>query len=68
MTHNPRAKLPLPVEVTGLEFLSSPAAPRHAVLEFQTTENPVRLFLTLAQILELMTKAHRAAAKIEPMP
>jgi hypothetical protein len=66
MTHVPQSKLPLPVEVTGFEFLSSPAAPSHAVLEFQTAENPIRVFLTHAQIRELMVKAQRASAKIEP--
>jgi hypothetical protein len=60
------SKLPLPVEVTEFKFHSSPAAPRHAVLEFRTAENPIRVFLTHTQIRELITKAQIAATKIEP--
>jgi hypothetical protein len=45
MTYDPQSKHPLPVEVTGFVFLTSPDAPAHAVLEFQTLTNPVRVFL-----------------------
>ena len=37
MTYDPQSKLPLPVEVTGFVFLTSPAAPAHTVLEFQNS-------------------------------
>jgi hypothetical protein len=65
MPSDRRSKLPLPVEVTGFEFLSSPAAPTHAVLEFWTEGNPLRVFLTKAQLQELASKAAIAAIKIQ---
>jgi len=58
------SKFPIPVEVNNLKFLSSQAAPGHAVLELQTRGNPIRAFLTRAQIIELATKAKIAAPKI----
>jgi hypothetical protein len=65
MTSDPQSKLPLPVEVTGLDFLSSPAAPKVAVLEFRTLANPIRIFLTKDQLETLATKATIAASKIQ---
>lgn len=65
MTSYHEPKLPMPVEVKGFQFLSSPAAPNYSVLEFQTPENPVRVFLTRAQMLELAAKAKAAATKIQ---
>ena len=40
MTYDPQSKLPLPVEVTGFVFLTSPAAPAHTVLEFSSKSRP----------------------------
>jgi hypothetical protein len=65
MPSDRRSKLPLPVEVSGFEFLSSPAAPTHAVLEFWTESNPLRVFLTKAQLEQLASKAAIAATKIQ---
>jgi len=65
MTEIPSSRHPLPVEVTDFDFLSSPSAPTHAVLEFRTRSNPVRLFLTKAQIELLASKAKIAALKIQ---
>jgi hypothetical protein len=65
MTYDPQSKLPWPVEVTDFAFLTSPAAPAHAVLEFQTAANPLRVFLTKRQIEQLAAKAKIAATKIE---
>lgn len=65
MFQNDSSKLPLPVEVQGFQFLNSPAAPSHAVLEFRTSGNPVRLFLTKAQTELLASLAKTAATKIQ---
>jgi hypothetical protein len=65
MTYDPQSKLPLPVEVTGFVFLTSPAAPAYTVLEFQTLANPVRVFLTKRQVEKLAAEARIAATKIE---
>ncbi len=67
MPNDPSSKLPLPVEVIDFAFLSSPAAPAHAVLEFQTASNPVRLFLTKVQLELLGLKANKAAATLESL-
>lgn len=64
MTQAPESKLPLPVEVRDFVFLSSPAAPTHAVLEFQTFANPIRVFLTKTQLTQLAQKAKTAADTI----
>ncbi|MGA3302093.1 MAG: hypothetical protein ABSC72_02260 [Methylovirgula sp.] len=65
MNRDPKSKLPLPVEVLGFAFLASPAAPTHTVLEFQTAENPVRIFLSKVQAEALAAKAKIAASKIQ---
>jgi hypothetical protein len=65
MTKSPQPKFPVPVEATNFVFLSSPAAPMHAVLEFHTATNPVRIFLTKPQLVLLAAKAAVAANKIQ---
>ena len=65
MTTHPQSKLPVPVEVTDFVFLVGPSAPTHAVLEFHTTENPVRVFLTKYQLQRIATDAIAAANKVQ---
>jgi hypothetical protein len=65
MTDGPRSRLPVPVEVLGLDFLSSRQAPTHVVLEFRTASNPIRVFLSKAQVEELQRKSGIAATKID---
>ena len=65
MTHNPASRLPVPVEVTGLSFLKNADVPKYVVLEFQTTANPIRLFLTKAQTGLLASLAKTAATQIQ---
>lgn len=47
----------LPSHATSFQFLSSPVAPAHAVLEFKTETNPVRVFLDKHQLQDLAKKA-----------
>lgn len=65
MTTEPNSKLPLPVKVTAISFLLSDSAPSHAVLELRTGANPLRVFLTRTQLLDLAAKAQKAAGKID---
>jgi hypothetical protein len=44
------SKLPLPSEITNLRFLRGDTLPGYAVLEFDTTTNPTRVFLSRDQL------------------
>jgi hypothetical protein len=50
------SKLPIPVEVVDFRFLISDTIPNHAVLEVDTSTNPVRVFLTQGQLDQLAAK------------
>ena len=67
MTNDPQSERPLPAEVSGFDFLLSPASRHHAVLEFRTASNPIRVLLTQSEILELASKAGIAASKVTPI-
>jgi len=43
----------LPIEATGFRFLLSNSQLDHAVLEFETVGEPIRLFLTYEQVERL---------------
>jgi hypothetical protein len=51
------SKLPIPVEVLNFRFLIKDSVRSHAVLELDTSTNPVRLVLTQGQLNQLATDA-----------
>ena len=53
-----------PSQAMSFQFLSNPVAPAHAVLEFETETNPVRVFLDRDQLQDLAKKAATYATKI----
>ncbi len=64
MTYDPQSKLPLPVEVLGIDFRKRKDIESHVVLELKTASNPLRVFLTKQQLQELASKAQIAATKL----
>jgi len=54
----------LPIAAIGFRFLLSDSQPDHAVLEFDTIAEPIRLFLTHEQIEKLGTDVGVVAAKM----
>jgi hypothetical protein len=64
MNSDDSAKLPVPVEVSDFRFLVAPSVPGYAVLEFDTATNPVRVFLSLGQLEQLITRANVVARKL----
>ena len=64
MTYNSQSKLPLPIKALGMDFLTSKSSQTHVVLEFQTSSNPLRVFLSRQQLQELASKARVAATKL----
>jgi hypothetical protein len=64
MSSDPESKLPLPVEATDLAIRMNPSIATHAVLEFETATNPIRIFLTRRQLQKLARDAELAAAKL----
>jgi hypothetical protein len=64
MSSDPESKLPLPVEVTDLAIRKNPSIATHAVVEFVTAANPIRVFLTKQQLQKLSKDARVAAAKL----
>jgi len=59
------SKYPLPSEASDFRFLISDSAPGHAVLEFDTPSNPVRVFLSKEQLKRLVREAGITAAKMD---
>ena len=64
MNRDQKSKLPLPVEASDFRFLVSASAPGHAVLEFDTPTNPIRVFLSKEQIERLETQARITFAEL----
>jgi hypothetical protein len=64
MNSDQTPKLPLPSEASDFRFLVSASAPGHAVLEFDTPTNPVRVFLSAGQIERLAVDARLTVAKL----
>ena len=60
----PSSKLPLPIKATGLRLLTGPSLPTHAVLEFDTEANLVRIGLDKSQLKKIERLAGIAASKI----
>ena len=58
-------KYPVPSEATDFRFLTSDEAPGHAVLEFDTPSNPVRVFISKELLKRLVTEAGIAVAKMD---
>jgi hypothetical protein len=58
-------KLPVPSEASDLRFLRGDTLPDHAVLEFDTAANPIRVFLSRHQLEKLIKDARITLAKIE---
>ena len=54
----------LPIAAIGFRFLLSDSQLDHAVLEFDTIAEPIRLFLTHEQVEGLRTDAGITAAKM----
>ena len=64
MTNDPQSELSAPVEITGFNFVLNPESRHHAILEFRTASNPIRVLLSQSEILELASKAGIAASKV----
>ena len=58
------SKLPIPVEVVNFRFLINDTVANHAVLELDTSTNPVRVFLTQDQLDHLATDAKITSNKL----
>lgn len=58
------SKLPLPSEVSDFRFLIGDSTPGHAVLEFDTPTNPIRVFLSQAQLDRLASNAKITSVKL----
>jgi hypothetical protein len=58
------SKLPIPVEIVDIRFLISATAPDYAVLELDTSTNPVRVFLRQSQLDQLATQARITSVKL----
>ena len=58
-------KYPVPSEAIDFRFLTSGDAPGHAVLEFDTSSNPVRVFLSKEQLERLVSEAGITVAKLD---
>jgi hypothetical protein len=59
------SKFPLPNEVLDFRFLRGANLPGYVVLEFDTAANPIRVFLSRAQIEQLVHYARITVAKID---
>lgn len=64
MTNDPRSTPFGPAEANDFVFLVSPAAPTHAVLEFDTAVGPFRFFLDKSQLERLAIEATTASQKV----
>ena len=58
------SKLPIPVEVVSFRFLINDTVANHAVLELDTSTNPVRVFLSQDQLDRLATDAKITSNKL----
>jgi hypothetical protein len=57
-------KLPIPSEISGFRFWRIHKPPGFAVLEFDTAANPIRVFLSKAQLDELIVQARLTSEKL----
>jgi len=57
-------RLPLPRGTSDFRFLRSDSAPGYVVLEFDTTANPIRVFLSRDQLEQLIAQARLTSKKL----